>query len=104
MTAKLTISTEAFERDAFVMRVCPEKGAEITLYVTQERAEIEAIALSSMLPSTSLVRLEKHSRHKACYCEGKRISVIDFNIFYNNLTPEQYQATKILCTSEHKWI
>lgn len=104
MSAKLTIGTDGNEHDAFKLCVCPESGPTIDLYVSQERAEIEAIALSAMLPSTTIVRLEKHCRHKAVYRNGERLVVRDYADFYSNLTPEQYQATKILCSTSHQWV
>ena len=67
---------------------------DVSMYVDQENADRTAINLSLLLPKHE-VTLSTMTRIKARYINGKRETITDYADFYDNLTPEEYNATKI---------
>lgn len=75
----------------------------LQVYVTRERADIDARRLSLLVPNGH-VFLNTLARVKACYKNGHRVNTFDFKDYYDNLTDEQYKNTQILCTETHKYL
>jgi len=73
------------------------------MYVTNDRIDSVARTLSQAFPERR-VEISAHARNKAVYLNGERTQVLDYHNFYSNLTEEEYEATKILCSETGKWI
>ena len=81
----------------------PNSLKSITLYVTADRADIEARRLSAMLPDRE-VTITTAARVKARYLNGERTQVNDYREFYFNLTEKEYRATLIQDFKTAEWI
>lgn len=75
----------------------------VSVYVSNKRADIEARELSKMMPGKSIT-VRTMSRIKAVYTNGERVRVFDYKDFYSNLTEEQIKSTLIWCSDENKLI
>ncbi len=80
-----------------------EVNVPIQLYVTNDRADWEAIKLSRLCPNGH-VDLVLMARIKARYKNGERVSCRDYRDFYSNLNDEQYKATLIQDGGTAEWI
>lgn len=75
----------------------------LSLFVTRERADIEARHLSRLLPHKQIL-LATRARCKAVYVAGERTKTFDYREFYDNLTDEQYKNTQFLCSETHQYV
>lgn len=80
-----------------------QASAPIQLYVTNDRADWEAIQLSKLCPD-GYVRLTLMARIKAQYKNGVRTQCNDYYKFYSNLTDKQYKASLIQDSVTAEWI
>ena len=78
-------------------------NAPIQLYVTNDRADWEAIKLSKLCPD-GYVQLTLMARIKARYKNGVRVSLKDYRDFYSNLSDEQYTSTLIQDGVTAEWV
>ena len=81
----------------------PSSLTPVTLYVTADRADIEARRLSAMLPDHA-VTITTAARVKARYLNGERTQVNDYREFYLNFTEKEYRATLIQDFETAEWI
>ena len=75
----------------------------IQLYVTNDRADWEAVKLSRLCPE-GCIQLTLNARVKARYKNGVRLWCKDYHEFYSGLSPEQYNATLIQDSQTAEWI
>lgn len=73
------------------------------IYVGNDRIDSVAKMMSVQFPDRRIC-INTHARVKAAYVNGKRVALTDLRDFYTNLTDEEYEATKILDETTHKWI
>ena len=78
-------------------------GPSQVMYVANDRIDGVARTLSQAFPDRR-VEIHTRARNKAVYLNGERIQISDYHDFYSNLTEEEYEATKILCTETRKWV
>jgi len=81
----------------------PSKIAMDVVYIPTDVVDVVARNLSKLVPN-GCVKVTQMARNKAVYMNGERTSLQDYNDFYSNLTEEEYESTKILCSETHKWI
>lgn len=79
------------------------KMAMDVVYVPTDVVDTVARSLSKLVP-TGYVKVTQMARNKAIYVNGERTQVTDYHNFYSDLTEEEYETTKILCSETHRWI
>jgi hypothetical protein len=107
MSQAIMLSPDSgIERAMFEIEIHPTKVIEInpvSFYILRERADWDAKRLSMMFPE-GCVKLLTMARCKAVYKNGERTKIFDYNDFYSNLTAEELESTKILCSNVHKYV
>ncbi len=102
---QVMISDSGIERNLFSLEVYSSEqiDAPILLYVTNDRADWEAVKLSKLCPD-GYVQLVLMARIKARYKNGVRLWCKDYHEFYSNLDEETYKASLIQDSVTCEWM
>lgn len=97
----------AIERPVFEIEIDPNRDKlnlnPLGFLILRERADGDARRLSLLLPDGRVV-LKTMARVKAVYTGGQRVQTNDYRSFYDNLSDEEYENTKILCSESHTYV
>lgn len=97
----------AIERPVFAIEIDPNRDKlnlnPLSFLILRERADGDARRLSLLFPEGRVV-LKTMSRVKAVYISGQRVQTNDYRSFYDNLSDEEYENTKILCDETHTYV
>lgn len=104
---KTVVTDDGSQYPAFNVEIHTDKykptSNPLTLIILRERVDADARQLSLLVPRGKVV-VTTMVRHKAIYEDGERTVTRDLRDFYDNLTDEQYENTKFLCSETHRYV